>query len=361
VAEHFELIGQSWLQKRSQTGTLYTGMQKIGESLVALEAPAMFGPSSFVTLHGPKVERKLTPRRSCKPEDFPPLSNVEVIPQAFGALKDGSLVSFGRTCTSRAMIERWKPEGGESTLVAIDSKEVDLGSPDPRFIHGPAGETYLLTGQAFRESGGSWQEIPVPEGGKFFVGTVAPDGALWIAGTTGTFRRHQETWERVLMPDDIESCDDLATFEGQVWATAGNVLLRQLKPGETGTGAPIKPHADPTSASKVRKIARPGSYRCTQNLVVLYAFTKLTPDDYDFPLTRKALTGHLEFQDVRFLVTRDGGTRYFTAQVTSFEQGKKLVAHIEKTVKDAKPQLVCADPEVVREVKLNLATGKVIP
>jgi hypothetical protein len=94
--------------------------------------------------------------------------------------------------------------------------------------------------------------------------------------------------------------------------------------------------------------------------VLLYGFTKMTPDDYDFPLTRKAVKGHPEFAGVRFVVTKDGGQKYFTAQVPSFEMGKKLVALIEKEVQGSKPQILCAEPEVVREVKIDLRTGEVV-
>jgi hypothetical protein len=44
----------------------------------------------------------------------------------------------------------------------------------------------------------------------------------------------------------------------------------------------------------------------------------------------------------------------------SFELGQRLVKLIEKEVKGSKPQLLCAEPEVQREVKINLSTGEII-
>jgi hypothetical protein len=93
---------------------------------------------------------------------------------------------------------------------------------------------------------------------------------------------------------------------------------------------------------------------------VLYGFTKVTPDDYDFPLTRKALKGQTHFEKARFVVAKDGGQKFFTAIVPDVAMGRKLVARIEKEVQGSKPQLVCAEPEIVREVKLDLKTGEVL-
>jgi hypothetical protein len=92
---------------------------------------------------------------------------------------------------------------------------------------------------------------------------------------------------------------------------------------------------------------------------VLYGFTKVTPDDYDFPLSRKALKGHTEFKDVRFVVTKDYGQKFFSGLAPSFNDAKKLAALIEKEVKGSKPQVVCAEPEILRELKLDLKTGEV--
>ena len=95
-------------------------------------------------------------------------------------------------------------------------------------------------------------------------------------------------------------------------------------------------------------------------MVVLYGFTKVTPDDYDFPLTRKALKGHREFEGTRFVVAKDGGERFFSALVPNVKAGTAMVSLIEKQVKGAKPQLLCASPEIVRELQLDLNTGEVV-
>lgn len=99
--------------------------------------------------------------------------------------------------------------------------------------------------------------------------------------------------------------------------------------------------------------------KCPQNLVVLYTFSKTAPDDYDFPLTRKALKGRTEFSPARFVVTRDMGQRFFAAFVPSWDLAKKLQERIKTDVQGSTPQIVCAEPEVVRDLKLDLKTGEV--
>jgi hypothetical protein len=125
---------------------------------------------------------------------------------------------------------------------------------------------------------------------------------------------------------------------------------------ERATGVAVQ---RPTSAPRAQRPASAGSPRCPQNLVILYGFTRVTPDDYDFPLTRQALKGHTELSPVRFVVTRDLGKKYLAAIPPSFPMGQKLVNLIEKEVKGSKPQIVCAVPEIVRELKVDLKTGAI--
>jgi hypothetical protein len=173
---------------------------------------------------------------------------------------------------------------------------------------------------------------------------------------TGTIRRREgDTWETIPLPPDVKA-DGLVAFEGALLVAANGTLLRHGAPG-----APPAPRVRPADAKKpALRLPKAGSPRCPQNLVLLYAFTKMTPDDYDFPLTRKAIKGHTELAGVRFVVTKDLGQKFFAAQVPTFAAGKKLTALIEQEVKGSKPQLLCAEPEVLREVKIDLRTGEVL-
>ena len=63
------------------------------------------------------------------------------------------------------------------------------------------------------------------------------------------------------------------------------------------------------------------------------------------------------------LTTTGAQPATFTAMVSSFDRGKKLVTLIESKVKGSKPALLCTDrspPDVVRELKIDLKTGAVV-
>lgn len=146
-------------------------------------------------------------------------------------------------------------------------------------------------------------------------------------------------------------------YESTVYVASGGALLRYGQPG----AAPAPRPDAPTGPARPRlRLPKPGSPRCPNNIVLLFAFTKVTPDDYDFPLTRKAIKGHFEVAGARYFVTKDLGQKFLTAQVPTFEAGQKLAALIAKSLAGAKPQILCATPEVVRELKIDLGTGDIV-
>ena len=145
---------------------------------------------------------------------------------------------------------------------------------------------------------------------------------------------------------------------GTVWVEQAGVLMRTGRPPVGGGELSLAARSGAPAKKPV--LPRPGGPHCPRNLVVLYGFTKVTPEDFDFPLTGAALRGHVEFGDARFVITRDLGHKFLSAFVPTFELGKRLQAHIEKKVQGSKPQVVCADPEVLREFPIELRTGELV-
>jgi len=92
---------------------------------------------------------------------------------------------------------------------------------------------------------------------------------------------------------------------------------------------------------------------------MLYAATKSTPKDYDYPLTRAALKGHTEFQNVVFAETEELGRHYFGAFLDDLALAKKLVTLVEKGVQGSKPVALCRDPKKLRILGIDLKTGNV--
>lgn len=336
-------------------GFNYSGAVQVGPSVVGLATPVMFGDAMFVTVRGPKVARTQTPApKECK-GDGGLSPKVLVRPAVFGGTKDGTLISVGAACTGATVAEVWKAGSATSTTSPMPD---DLGD-DARIVAGAApGEAFLLAGSVHRYDG-TWKALPAPEKGKAVInGATSPDGALWAVTEGGAvWKWSNDAWSGVALPAELK-VEDVAAYDGQIWLIGGGVLYRQKRAGEAPVADAIKPTV--AERPKAKRAVAPGSNKCAQNLVVLYGFTKVTPDDYDFPLTRKAVRGHTELKDVRFVVTKDYGKKFFTALVPSFDVGKKVVSVIEKGVQGSKPQVICADPEIVREVKIDLRTGDVV-
>jgi hypothetical protein len=154
---------------------------------------------------------------------------------------------------------------------------------------------------------------------------------------------------------------------GQIWVEAA--MARGSGEKEADPDAflfrtrPLETVVDFTgTATKSNKLLpgelRPATADCDKVFVVLYTLAQDAPADYDFPATRKALTGHSEFQEARFVETDDGQNRYFGAFAKDLEMGNALADVIRKGLPKSRPQVLCGDPpQVRRTLNLDLTTG----
>ncbi|MFO0617870.1 MAG: hypothetical protein U0414_35090 [Polyangiaceae bacterium] len=240
---------------------------------------------------------------------------------------------------------------------------------------GPKRQAYAMLGDVgFRRDGEQWTKITFPArvDGQSIAERYeyAPDGALWavIDGRLYRVATDGTRMEPVVLPSsgdaatggELTAVDVRFTPNGDAVVSAedanAHYLLLPTK------RAPAKPIVAPEPKNKVAfGDVTPANASCTKPFVVLYGMTKVAPDDYDFPLTRKALKGKLQYKDTRFWVTRDAGQRFLIARVATVQLGRDLVKDISASVKDSKPQLLCGDPaETIRELKIDLATGDVV-
>ncbi len=370
IAEHYVLGAQGWVRRVSDQGLSFTGVARMGSSLVGLAGPTMMGVPKFITLRGPRVGLTITPapkKRPCRGWEAPlPYPEAEVRPRAFGATRDGTALSYGDGCSGESALEVWKPGEKGATLLPVPAL-IEGQSPDDALtliLPGPGeGEAWIVDGGVLHYKGGEPKPIDPPaKGAHVLTASAAPDGTLWAIADGALFARKGEVWEQAPLPDGVKAQDVAVGSDGAVWVAAGGAILKHGGAGEAagaapGTlqlqqGPPPKPRAN-------RPIPRAGGPKCPQNLVVLYTFSKTAPDDYDFPLTRKALKGRTEFSPARFVVTRDKKQRFFAAFVPSWDLAKKLQERIKTDVQGSTPQIVCAEPEVVRDLKLDLKTGEV--
>lgn len=340
-------------------GSWIVGMHQVGLSVVAQAAQVMFGQPSFVTLRGPSLPARMTAAPSSCARSDPSSPRFLVHPSHFGGMKDGTLISIGRACTGGLVAEVWKPGQATSQVMKLsaDSTVADGGA----VLAGRRDDAWALTGDVRHFDGTAWRSIapPAPKA-SFKSGAVGVDGTLWaIDGDGAVWTLANDAWTRAQLPVDAKAESVAVTDDGDVWMAANGVLFRHARAGEATGAAPSIPMVAAKDRPKSRRPVTPGSTRCPQNVVVLFGFTKVTPDDYDFPLTRKAIKGHTELADVKFVVTRDAGRKFFAALTPTYDVAKKVVAAVEKGVQGSKPQVVCADPEVVRELQIDLRTGDV--
>lgn len=365
ISEHHVRGPNGWKQESGDEGYVFTGFARTKDALVALRTPAMMWPThrpSLRAIRGSAGGRTLQPLDKKFCETFPgnpapPTS--QVTPTLFGGTGAGAFFSFGTTCTQGDAVEVWLAGQKTSTVTKLPTG-VSAPEWDQSRVATNDGETaWVLSGDApLFFDGASWATVDAaPE---FKSGVLASDGTLWGVSARGTLHKGdaKRGFEEVLVPSGAVVDDVGIAADGSVWISAGNALLRT---GTPTTKPPVVDVAKASSGSKAQRKAPPkfGGPACKSNVVVLYGFTKVTPDDYDFPLTRKALKGRTEFAKSRFVVTKDGGQKFFSAIVPTFDEGKKLVSVIEKNVQGSKPQIVCAEPEILRELKLDLATGEI--
>lgn len=354
VAEHWTIRDGRLVQGRSEVGQVFVGMSQVGGGLLALSRPAMFGAPVFHTLRAPARRYPFTPVSSeCAKQGFG--RSTEVIPAAFAGMADGTLVSVGMGCEHDVAAEIWE-RGRKPRVMVVPVDGDTLGDMEGQLLPGKGKELWFASGQLAHFDGASWRAIATPNDLPVSAADVAPDGTLWVTSGSTVFRRDGERWTELALPAQATVDSFAVDDEGVAWVASGGTLLRH------GGGAPAQQVVMRGRSGPERvqpKLPRPGSSQCAANLVVLYGFTKVTPDDYDFPMTREAVAGHWELKGTRFFVTRDLGEKFFVAKPPSFDVAVKLQKLVAEKVPGSKPQIVCTEPEVVREVKIDLATGAV--
>lgn len=396
--EVYRWSGQRWQQVGAPLARtwLFTGAAAWSQGRVlALSASSMLlgtskaGTTAFKVLAGPGGPPGLsvTPTSSTDPDSF---CRTAIEPQAFHALPEGHVFIAGLTCPGGTLgTETWTPGEKRGRVTDLDA-EGSPGGSDPVFAARGASEVYLgarsRDGKPFlaRFDGKEWRaDVPPPASQGIRSLAVEPDGSLWAVtrqawggadAQPGELWRRQpgKAWAKVplpvapprgKLPEGASLWEGASSVvvdgRGDVWVAAGGAVLRN-RPGQAPAEYVSWPILTQLAAASFRlpKAARPD---CESVFALFFTFSKVTPDDYDFPLTRKALKGQTQFSGARFVVTREGGRKFFGAMAPDYETGRKMVARVQREVAGSTPQLLCAKPEVVRELKLNLRTGEVEP
>lgn len=282
-------------------------------------------------------------------------------PHGFTALESGHVFVVGERCrddqTEETVIEWWAPNATRSTVTPIPGAKLGGAWYDetPVVAVELALDDVLVTGGKFvaRFDGKGFSLLDTPSG-KVSALARTEDGTVWGIFEGVAYRwESRKTWQPEPLAGDAKA-SSLVTRENSVYVGAGPSLYGSTRP-KNGVQSFTLEHR---SEARSFQVARPADRSCESVFVLLYAFTKVTPENYDFPLTRKALKGQTRFAKARFVITEEAEKKYLGAFMPTLGLGQELVLRIEREVKGSQPALLCAEPRVLREFPLDLATGE---
>ena len=395
----YEKNGKRW-RKLTQTnaGEGYFGVQPWrGGRTIAL-VTRMFGPYDFSVISGPP-DRLPKPALLPPAEDGPPFAISQVNPVSFAALSIGELFVLGSNSDDNWAVEHWAPGAKKSVIEALPIPIVAGASSESLSITAFAGNDVFVFGKVrncadkgcmptagylAHFDGKAWSAVPHPTETEF-TSIERAEGTLWLAGGGKLYKQPpgSSDWQVVPLPnaDAVRSAlvDSVPQMKekttelnvNRVYADRNNVIWADASTGTLklvlrNRAISAVWHA-PSGSAWAHSVQQFQPYRAADEsceeqariFVMLYAATKTTPKDYDYPLTRAALKGHKEFAGVVFAETEELGRHYFGAFVPKLNLARKLVKVVEKGVKGSKPVALCRSPNKVRILGIDLATGNV--
>jgi hypothetical protein len=407
----YEKNGKGWRQlARTAPAEWYAGVQSWSNGRTLALVLSMGYGYRWDVVAGP---RGIVP----KPSILPPVPNERdfsmprVRAVAFSALPSGELFALGSDDSPDATrwtfaVERWAsgtprgvidvlPKAAENPLIAEPTGIFAVGASDV-YVYGALHEPRDLTSFKVEPVGAylvhfdgkGWILVPLPSKGAI-TSLAVGDNALWVVSGGSLYKQAlgKTTWETVPLPSEEQV---RATVIGampylngksarlqieQVYVDRQHVVWLDGYAGQQTAKVVLRNRPipavwnAPSDSNWTHSVQQFQPYRAAdewcQNrgqpiFVMLYAATKSTPKDYDYPLTRAALKGHAEFQDVVFAETEELGRHYFGAFLEDLALARKLVVLVEKGVKGSKPVALCRDPKKVRVLGIDLKTGNVI-
>lgn len=347
---------------------LYTGASPwIGGSLLTMS----FNVMPFDTQQPVRFRRLGKVAKGALPLPSQSSCGTLVKASAFAALPSGEVFAAGATCDDdKFAIEWWRAGETRGNVERFDAPSphnetyVLAGSPDHVWVIGDSWSARSVV----HFDGTAWRELPHPLKHPVVSASLGPDGTLWVVSSQlhdsnnvvgGVFRRNRGgDWQEVPLPSGVRLPVSVHASAKEVWLTADTSLFRSSPPA--GEPQPLRWEYGQQFPGALR-IPKAATAGCQHVFVLMYGITRVTPKDYDFPLTRKAIAGHLDLAGAKFAETEDNGKRYFGAFVPTLAMGQKIEKLVRKQVKGSQPAVLCHQPRIVREIRLDLATGNVLP
>jgi hypothetical protein len=210
-----------------------------------------------------------------------------------------------------------------------------------------------------------WRVIDCPLSGRAWLGLTAihatATGEIYLVGdrfagsqqlltalSTAEFRRTVLLRSGPGRPDGVLRWEKVTEdpLEAEVLRANGAGSAPRV-PGAPASSAQAAGPSPPSSA------LGPATPACGDIFVALYAVPASTPADYDFPLTREALRGKLEYAGVKFVEADYANRRVFGAFAGSYALAQGLARLISDRVPGSHPRILCGRPPIRRSVPMG--------
>lgn len=251
-----------------------------------------------------------------------------VVPDAYGASEDGTVILVGMLCGKRPAAEVWDKEG--KSKIHDLSAWLKETSYDTVLLHGKGDVSWIANAGSspiVEHRGGQFAPLPVlPNLTSAFVSSDrvlhAVDGQSIYRYANGAFTKVAD----VVWPDRHMQIEE---WGGTFYAALGGTLHR-LEP------------ADPITYAE----------GCKKPFVYLYDVSPKSELNYSFPTTRKALATFDKVADIQ-LVEFQEGVRRLGIQVPDAKTGEAVIAHVRASMKDESPVLLCYEPKTPRIIDMK--------
>lgn len=288
-------------------------------------------------------------------------------------LPSGELVAIGKLLKADGIGTLLWTDKLNDPKYAVTPSDVVGDTPELRFLGGDTLAALRLQAndKVLAWDGAAWKvESTVPEGALPDVWFGSP--MLRYTDTSVLVRMEAGApWRPVqrLTVGEYVSESFAIDRAGVLWKTEDNLLLSSKEP------AAQLPDVTELDIVKRRKtlVLRGGSYdvtgappdgypprKCSMSYVLLDISTKTTDDPTDYARIRKHLQGHTELAKARFVVSKIKRGLLFGALLASEAEAEKLSNLMKKLQNGREAPVVCAEPEISREIKIDLATGQVV-
>ncbi|MDF3068870.1 MAG: uncharacterized protein K0R38_4471 [Polyangiaceae bacterium] len=302
--------------------------------------------------------------------------------KAFAASLDGSVVAVGLGCGESEkypLAERWEAGKSDGRVSPLRSRSPVPPSVTWTVVLGPGRLSVIVASDkdsatTWRETSDAFQEVLTPVLPDPLSVAVGIEGELWLVSRPGAaegkraraFSFDGKRWSEVKLPSDAELRAKLGKVDAPetLWLRPNNFAVRgdkvylsgsvmQGNDHQVGSAILTPVRTSATSGEDAGDSEEPGDLGCVPQ-VVLFAVSKTTPPDYQYPATRDAVVGSRFAESAEFLEVMRAGQRTLIARTKTRKAAKALAAHIAERIAGSKPAAVCeAAPEVLRQISMR--------